>query len=146
MAKFLREKKVYSNGRIEDNGWWEIQGDRLVNCNGGWHDYIPNSDDEIVEVDDIKELDFSYLLNPNSTYGWIAPDGTFYGCSSYEHDMIARMVLKFDEGEWEAEERGYIKIFFDPIDFKPNWYSNLRITKKQRDELLIRGFEIDNWD
>lgn len=142
MKKYLHEFLKFSNGTIRDNGWWEIDGDRLLNEFGGWHDYQPEEDDVIVEAKDYLDLrnkvDFSYLIKNDSKYGWLAPDGTFYGCDSQEHNELAVLYFKKDDEE-ELEEEGYLKIF--DSNGKPRTYvfSFTKITKEQAVYLLEHG-------
>lgn len=107
MAKFLHEK---IDGR--DNGWWKIDGDRLVNRVGGWHPYKPEEDEEIIECEGWNELegkiDYSYLLKPNSRNGWLDRGGNYYGCNYSDHDILAQKVLK--KSEIELENLGWVKI------------------------------------
>ena len=109
--KFLHEFCRYGNGQIEDNGWWKISSDgkRLINRHGGGHDYIPSDNDIICEVDHWEDLDYSYLLKPDSPYGWIDREGKWYGCRYMQHDDVAELVLHTSSRE--LEENGWIKIF-----------------------------------
>lgn len=107
--KFLFEKQQYADGIVRDNGWWRISGDRLYNRCGGSHDYVPHDDDIICEANDWDELDYSYLLKPESKYGWIDRNGRFYGCNYEEHDDIAELVLHKSSRQLETE--GWIKIY-----------------------------------
>lgn len=111
MALFLHEITRYINGQTSDNGWWEIRGSKLYNRCGGWHDYVPSPDDEIREST-WDEIMRETVRDDAQITGWIAPDGTFYGCAPEDHSLLARYVL--GASERELEKRGYAKIFSVP--------------------------------
>ncbi len=131
-------------GKKVDNGYWEIRGDRLVNQGGGWHPYYPSPDDEIIEVESYHDLDWSYLLNPESLYGWLSPEGEYYGCDYMQHAMIADLIL--DKDEIDMEEEGYVKIFCG-WDCERDFFVNKQLTRKQRDWFLLNALELlKPWD
>lgn len=169
MPYFLREKLHYPRGVVRDNGYWEIETDdlpldpagwvgeecRVYNINGGYHCVTIKEDDEIIFADGWDELDCSYLLTPESKLGWLAPDGTFYGCAYFEHSMIAERVIHKDEPT--LEEEGWVKMYksqlfpLDAPDYylsQPRWNPNKRnyLTKAQIDVLLEKGYKIRSWD
>lgn len=135
--KFLHEFLTHRDGTTVDNGWWEIRGDRLVNTVGGYHYYTPKDDDIIAEAESIEDLDWSFMLKPESEYGWLDIKGQFYGCDFQEHGQIARLVLKTSERA--LEESGWIKLYRDyPKGI--GWYcERSHITKAQMDFLLSRN-------
>lgn len=108
MLKFLHEFINLPNGEKIDNGWWQIDGNLLVNIQGAHHEYIPNEDDIIVEAESLEDIDCKFLLVPDSRFGWVAPDGTFYGCEFSDHSLIARLVFKSDE---QTLEKTHVKIY-----------------------------------
>ena len=75
----------------------------------------------IVEAEDYDHLQMTkeykekwneYVLSaidPNSNLGWIAPDGTFIGCSYYDHSFIAENYLHSSEEQLEAT--GWCKVY-----------------------------------
>lgn len=135
--KFLHEFLEYGDGTFIDNGWWEIRGDKLINGAGGWHPYTPTDNDIIVEAEGRDELDYSYLLQPDSDLGWLNLDGKFYGCKYRDHQALAELYFKTSERR--LEEMGWIKIFKD-FDGDIAWYhEEERPTKKQEDYLLEKG-------
>lgn len=135
MKKFLKEYLEYSNGTVEFNGWWEIDGDRLINRCGGWHQYTPKSGDIIVEVADWEDLDYSDYLNPESEYGWLSPEGSWYGCNYFEHDIIANNILH--SNDISLELCGWVKAF-KGADHETEYYCDGKYTKKQYDWMLMR--------
>lgn len=137
--KFLHEFIKYSNGEVEDNGWWEIQGNKLVNRMGGWHDYSTAEDDIIVEAESWDRLDWSCLIKPDSPYGWIDLDGVFYGCDYHDHDSLARLYFKSDERTLEMI--GFVKIYRS-FNRTTAYYVERYLTAKQEATLLERGIRI----
>lgn len=153
--KFLHEFLEYNDGTTCDNGWWEIDGDRLYNIRGGWHCYTPSPDDIIIETDSWDDVPMDYLLNDNAITGWIAPDGTFYGCDAEEHELITERVLK--TSETMLEDQGYVKIFRNPgyliYTMRQQGYdistyefvgARTRLTDAQRITLEHKGFDVDS--
>lgn len=153
--KFLHEFLEYNDGTRCDNGWWKIDGDRLYNFRGGWHCYTPSPNDIIIEADSWDDVPMNYLLNDSAITGWIAPDGTFYGCDAEEHELIAERVLKMSETM--LEDQGYVKIFRNPgyliYTMRQKGYNistyefvgaRTRLTDAQRITLEHKGFDVDS--
>lgn len=133
--KFLLEYLKYSNGEKKFNGWWEIDGDRLYNRSGGWHHYTPSPDDVVVEAVDWDDLDYSPYLFPDSEYGWLSPDGQWYGCEFMDHYLIAKKVLHSSEEVLELD--GWVKAFRD-CDWNTQFYCGQQYTRAQYDWMLMR--------
>lgn len=130
---------VLENG---ENGWWELVGNTCYNRVGGRHEYYPQDKDVFAEANDWDELDYSYLIKPDSEYGWVSPDGHFYGCRYADHSFMAEMYFK--KSERQLENEGWVKIFRDSYDRKPTWMSDkLMITEAQRITLEGRGLRVD---
>lgn len=59
-----------------------------------------------VETDDIRALDWSRtdIRRPDTKIGWLAPDGTHYGCARTDHGALAWLLgsstAEFDKGGW----------------------------------------------
>jgi hypothetical protein len=76
--------------------------------------------------------------------GWVAPDGTFYACSYYDHliyadKLVARMgykrVNRFPyelNGEYTLEKNGWVKISLGRVVV----HKDMSLTKKQLDFLF----------
>lgn len=107
MPRFLHELIRLPNDDVADNGWWKIDDNRLENMFGGRHDYILNDDDIIVEAGGWEDIAFNFLV-PNSRFGWVDPDGIFYGCKYTDHRMIARYIFGMDEF---TLEKTHVKIY-----------------------------------
>lgn len=99
------------------NGWWKVEtegelreGEELtiINRYGTVRKHIYSSSDEIQDVEDWRDLDWTrVILKPDSPFGFVAPDGTFYGCNIGSHSDLAELVLKIDN----PEEYGWVKLF-----------------------------------
>lgn len=77
-------------------------------------------------------------IKPNSNLGWVAPDGTFIGCSYHDHSFIAEEYLH--SSEESLENLGWCKIYAlgerDAELGHTNWYTkNLHLTSAQEEVL-----------
>ena len=167
MPWMLHRWDVNRHGDLRDGGFWEITDDlpeevcdwvgtkvRVENINGGWNIHTITEHDDIF-IGDWDEIDFSYILDPTSDYGWIAPDGTWYGCSSMEHSLVADLVLKSDERT--LEHQGYVKIYGSYITGRDYYigqrlygdefglYSN-KLTEAQEKVLIEKGLTIREYE
>lgn len=152
MAKFLHEYRESRDGTRIDNGWWEIDGDRLVNQNEGWHYYNPSEDDEIKECE-WEDIIRDTIRDDTLTTGWVSPDGTFYGCASTDHRFLAEYI--FNMNEIELEVKGYAKIYENPIELRieidnlPQYEAmradGHRMTKEQIKTIKDKGVNIKKW-
>jgi len=149
--KFLHELEKRDNGKIWDNGYWEIIDDppykpdyhiRVENRYGGWHYHTITEDDEIIESD-WQTIDHNYYLSKvNSPYGWIDKDGTFFGCDYFEHNDCALACFGLYEGA--AERAGYVKIYKE--NDKLSYYHEGFLTDAQRQALINRDIELFIYD
>lgn len=139
MKKFLHEFLKYRDGHIHDNGWWEIVGDKLYNEAGGYHYYIPEENDIIVEVNDWEDLDWSFLIDNTQPYGWIDLQGNFYGCKYMEHELLAEKYFKATDRYLEL--KGYVKVFRG-YDCLIEYYVYRNLTEKQKQKLLELGIRL----
>lgn len=159
MPHFLHEVITHNDGRKLNNGYWELEyyaepgtEIRVFNEMGGFHYHIIQEDDDIIYAESRRDLDHSFLLDPNSELGWLAPDGTFYGCAYYDHENVAYYVLK--SSSMELEEKGWVKIYESRLfglgrnyylGQKPHWKANYMsrnfLTKQQIDWLLEHGYK-----
>lgn len=112
-------------------------GEIWINMRGGW---CPKSNgDEIVAVAEYPNKEefidanrkdvYSYLINPKSDCGWLAPDGTFYGCDYASHSDVA--CLYFNKDDVALEKEGWVKIFRS-FESGEAVYSSMRISTQQR--------------
>jgi hypothetical protein len=108
-----------------------------VNLHGGW--CLKSDDDEIVAVAEYPNKEefidanrrdvYSYLIKPKSDYGWLAPDGTFYGCKFASHSDVA--CFYFDKDEEVLEKEGWVKVFRS-FESGKAVYSQIRVSTQQR--------------
>jgi len=120
---------------------------RLENYNGGYHYYKIVEQDEIFSSDWETVLYNYYKNNQKSEYGWLNREGQFFGCDKYDHAQCIYNISGMYEQD--AEKVGWIKIYYDPSmpsarDDGICWYIKdiRRITHEQKDELLMRGFNV----
>lgn len=166
MPWFLHERRIIRNGEIVDNGHWLIDTDeepipgeeyKVYNAAGGYHywtcgkEYSDEKND-VVFAKGWDELDNSALLTPTSRIGWLAPDGTFYGCQYWQHQLIADRVIH--KTEIEMENEGWVKMYksqlfpFDPPEYyvcRNSEHINY-LTDEQVKVLSEKGYEVRPWD
>ena len=144
MKKYLAEFSRYGDGTTNFNGFWEIQGNRLVNQKGGWHDYEPRPDDEIFEVENYEDLTFrKYYVNNKYKTGWLDRNGNFFGCDFMEHSTVAYYC--FHKEEYELEDMGWVKISRDLYSSNGLAYYHvciLDLTDAQKKWLIDNGFSV----
>lgn len=143
--------KIKRKGAILDSAYWATEsvneyGEIWVNMRGGW--CMQSADDEVVAVAEYADEDefvaanrrdiYDYLIKPESDYGWLAPDGTFYGCDFASHSDVA--CFYFDKDDVILEKEGWVKIFRS-FESGKAVYSQLKISTQQRIFLEDRGIE-----
>lgn len=137
MPNFVLLKPVYWDTPmwVEDCGsiWW---GEKL----GG--QLLKKDTDKILEkvqAEDFCDLDWTKtgLVIPNSTFGWLSPDGKFIGCHYMDHDVVAHFILKTDVSV--LEKQGWCRI-------AEEFYCERRLTAYQRNWLSRAGFVVSDWD
>lgn len=112
-------------------------GEIWVNLCGGW--CLKYEDDEILAIDEAIDKDdfiernrkeiYSYMIKPDSDLGWLAPDGTFYGCNWAEHELFVNEY--FGKTDLEMEKDGYLRIFRS-AELGVPVYSQFKISTAQR--------------
>ena len=121
---------------LENNSWWQLKDNYVYNMFGGRH--LAEPDLFTVEAPDWEDLDWSCLLDRESYTGWIAPDGTWFGCADGDHGLIAKFLLK--SSETQLEQKGWVKIYRSELTHMRDWYvKNLKATQAQIDTLLEKG-------
>ena len=133
--------KIKKSGQNNKPYWvtegFNEYGEIWQNLRGGW--CMKSDEDEILSVAEYSDEDefinanrkevFSHLIKPNSDYGWLAPDGTFYGCDYANHSDLA--TFYFDKDDYELEKEGWIKIHRSYESGEPV-YSQTRMSSQQR--------------
>lgn len=146
---FVHEYAKYSNGDIEDNGWWSYEKGKLVNSGGGYHEAMPlrsykekvkcNSWEDFYKTDTYKNS----LILKDSKFGWLSPEGDFYGCDYRDHERVA--IYYFGKDEEELEKSGWAKITMSLFDHIIRVYCD-DLTNKQIIYLEDNGFRYEKWD
>ncbi len=128
---------------FENNTWWEVENNRVYNPDGGGYRYL-NKNLPIVEADDWNSLDWSCLLDKDSKIGWIAPDGTWFGCDIRNQAKVAERFLKSSEDKLETT--GWVKVFRSWLTRSRDWYvKGMVVTKAQAKTLFEKGFIVDDF-
>ena len=128
---------------FEDDYWWEVKGDKVYNRYGGYHPLDKKL--PIVEAIDWYDLDWSCLLRKNSDVGWIAPDGTWFGCKNMDHADVAKFF--FLSSEEMLEQKGWVKVYRSGLTNTRNWYrKGMRVNNLQAKTLTNKGFELYDFD
>jgi hypothetical protein len=99
-----------------DNFWWEYDpktprnNATVYNMGLGQMTKLNLTNKKIVEANDWKDLNWkgTKLWDNTVKTGWLAPDGTFYGCKTELHITQAKIVHKKSESQLEQE--GFVKI------------------------------------
>jgi len=131
-----------NDSKIVMSGWYEDDGNRWKNFNGGWCDKSPT--DKILETqdaEDIHDLDWTKtnLVDKNSKSGWLDREGKFTGCQSRNHDIVADLV--FNKTVTELEKAGWVRIYY--ID---EWACDMRMSVEQRNFMSTNGYLLRDHD
>lgn len=149
--KFVKEHLVYPRGQVVENGWWRLEerfGEtHCVNKLGGYHEYHPHPDDEIMEADSWEDLmnktnDLGVMTDPESLYGWLSPKGIWYGCDPYLHAEVAITVI--GKTDIELEEAGWIKVYRPFPYIQPTCFA-LHVTADQEKFIRDRNIYNEYW-
>jgi len=130
--------------------WWaRKEGDKIVNRHGGYQ-FLQSRIKVLEEVSahDFDELDWSgtELIKEDSDAGWVSPDGTFYGCSSEDHDAYAQYVLKSTVESLQVN--GWVRVYGEPGSsaWGSDWTKVGSLTAEQRNWLSEHGHHIGEFD
>lgn len=139
-----------NNGEFHDGYWWKVLyvdkashlsvGDSYTaeNRYGGKSSYnVVEKGDIIVDADDWKDLDWTAcLLRSDSKYGYIDPQGKWYGCNYSDHLDLCELVIRQDN----PEEYGWVKVYKSSFR-DPDYYSRRKfLTEEQKKTLCDIGF------
>lgn len=99
---------------------------------------------EVVEAESIEDLDWKKTgyYCPELDCGWLSPQGSWYGCDSRDHDIVAYLILNKEVGD--LEKRGWCRVygFGDELQFT----CRKRLTAEQRNWLSMKGFTVEDGD
>lgn len=127
---------------FKNNNWWEVEGDKIYNSKGGYQKLDKKA--TVIEADDWSSLDWSCLLDRKSSVGWVAPDGTWFGCSSKNQEKVA--ILFLGAPEEELTQNGWVKVFRSWLTYTRDWYTKgMVVNKAQADTLFKKGFIVDDF-
>lgn len=113
---FVREFVDYPSQKDVYNGIWEYENGICYNRFGGHHDYKEHPLSEFFTADSWDDVLKYTIRDDTQITEWLAPDGTFYGCSPMDHMALEDHVLQRDATELEDE--GWIKIYENPINMR----------------------------
>lgn len=119
------------------------------------------NDKDIVQIGNYQQLIKEYSMNElkDAIEGWIDLEGNFYGCDEVcSHIALAREA--FHTSSRGLELLGFVKTMKHPLRDQPNEYIEgfnpynviyyitdyKRLTQKQYDTLIERGFKIRKYD
>jgi hypothetical protein len=94
--------RPWADGRA----WFNKQVTRLDEIGIDLPDFVVR-----IQIEDAQD----HLLDPNCDTGWVAPDGTFYGCADNAHDDLALALLRKDVRDLERE--GWIRVHAETFMF-----------------------------
>ena len=118
----------WTGGRMPKGGGAEVLDRRTVpSTREGW-----------------QSLDWTvtgYASKPDADYGWLAPDGTFYGCDYQGHASLAELILKRDVSDLEAEK--FVRVDGPGALGRESFRVDGELTEAQRAWLLGRGHDLD---
>ena len=125
----FKEKGVRTGWKLNDkyNNWvWGHDLYQKIKKNPEQFLIVEAEDYEHLKMtNEYKEKDKEFVMSaidPNSRLGWIAPDGTFIGCSYHDHAFIAKEYLHSSEEHLEAT--GWCKIYATSENAAENNYFN----------------------
>lgn len=153
---FLREFVDYPSQKDVYNGIWEYENGICYNRFGGHHDYKEHPLSEFFTADNWDDVLKYTIRDDTQITGWLAPDGTFYGCAPMDHMYLEDHVLQRDATELEDE--GWIKIYENPINMRVHHsseygedlpqYDYLGMhypTQQQKEVLLKKGLTLHDY-
>ena len=145
---FVHEFVDYPSQKDVDNGFWEYEDGMCYNRFGGHHDYKEHPLNKFFTADSWDDVLKYTIRDDTQITGWLAPDGTFYGCAPMDHMYLEDHVLQRDASELEDE--GWIKIYENPINMRilhldkydeelpPYDYLGAQYPTPQQQEVLIK--------
>ena len=153
---FVREFVDYPSQKDVYNGIWEYEDGICYNRFGGHHDYKEHPLSEFFTADSWDDVLKYTIRDDTQITGWLAPDGTFYGCSPMDHIALEDYVLQRDA--MELEDEGWIKIYENPINMRMHHiseygedlpqYDYLGMhypTPQQKEVLLKKGLTLNKY-
>lgn len=146
--KMIKVSLVKFEASYGQTDWRQDAGENWKNMAGGW---CPKHADDVVletaeiEAGDWASLDYTkttLLRNNQTQYGWLAPDGTWYGCETWAHDSVAELIIKKPLVE---VEKTYVRV----RPYAGETYAAPvlgRLTAEQKNWLLMNGHALEEED
>ena len=154
MALFVHMFQNYSDKQNCDRGWWEYDpaSNHIYDENHqNYGECIQHPKNEFIESD-WDTIFKTKILDSSLPTGWIAPDGTFYGCAPFTHARLLNYLFNFKDSE-QAELAGWVRLQefcitsqnqrTIPSDECIAVVAPYGITTKQAYTLLKKGYSID---
>lgn len=145
---FVREFVDYPSQKNVYNGIWEYNNGICYNRFGGHHDYEEHPLSKFFTADSWDDVLKYTIRDDTQITGWLAPDGTFYGCLPMDHIALEDYVIQKDATE--LEDKGWIKIYKNSInmrmyhiseydeDLPPYDYLGAHYPTPQQQEVLLK--------
>ena len=141
---FVREFVDYPSQKNVDNGIWEYENGICYNRFGGHHSYTEHPLNKFFTADSWDDVLKYTIRDDTQITGWLAPDGTFYGCAPMDHMALEDHVIQRDASELENE--GWIKIYknsmnmrmFHDEELPPYDYLGAHYPTPQQKEVLFK--------
>ena len=141
---FVHEFVDYPSQKNVDNGIWEYENSICYNRFGGHHSYTEHPLNKFFTADSWDDVLKYTIRDDTQITGWLAPDGTFYGCAPMDHMALEDHVIQRDASELENE--GWIKIYknsmnmrmFHDEELPPYDYLGAHYPTPQQQEVLLK--------
>lgn len=141
---FVHEFVDYPSQKNVDNGIWEYENGICYNRFGGHHSYTEHPLNKFFTADSWDDVLKYTIRDDTQITGWLAPDGTFYGCAPMDHMALEDHVIQRDASELENE--GWIKIYknsmnmrmFHDEELPPYDYLGAHYPTPQQKEVLLK--------
>lgn len=113
----------------ENDFWWKRENGQRT------RKYDFNIILETQEAEDFEYLDWSKCNLTDNTLesGWLSPEGKFYGCHAFDHDRVARLLLKM-------KPDAILRLGWVHITDKEESFSYKARTQQQIDWMYEQGF------
>jgi hypothetical protein len=81
-------------------------------------------------------LDDPIAPDPNQSYGWLNPEGSFFGCGPYQHNALAAWI---GTPATELERQGWCWIGVPTFKLPDGWACSRDLTPEQQRVLARKG-------
>ena len=141
---FVHEFVDYPSQKNVDNGIWEYENGICYNRFGGHHSYTEHPLNKFFTADSWNDVLKYTIRDDTQITGWLAPDGTFYGCAPMDHMALEDHIIQRNASELENE--GWIKIYKNSMNMRmlhdeelpPYDYLGAHYPTLQQKEVLLK--------